>query len=48
MNYTTLQHHIADQIIDGVFCVVASGLMDKKKGMKLLLRLFPKLFHLEM
>ncbi|KAI3655769.1 hypothetical protein MP638_007558 [Amoeboaphelidium occidentale] len=45
MNYTALQHDLADQILDGVFCLVSSGLMDYEKGMKLLLRLFPKLLH---
>ncbi|KAI3655323.1 hypothetical protein MP638_002386, partial [Amoeboaphelidium occidentale] len=31
MNYTALPHYLADQIIDGVFCAVASGLMDYEK-----------------
>jgi hypothetical protein len=44
MNYTALQYDLADQILDDVFCLVASGLMDYEKGMKLL-RLFPKLLH---
>jgi hypothetical protein len=47
MNYTTLQHDLADQILDGVFCVVDSGLMDYEKDTTLLLRMFPQLFHLE-
>ncbi|KAI3655522.1 hypothetical protein MP638_003118, partial [Amoeboaphelidium occidentale] len=47
MNYTALQHDMADQIIDGVFCVVASGLMDYEKCREHVLRLFPKLFHWE-
>jgi hypothetical protein len=47
MNYTALQHNIANQIVGGIYCVVASGLMDYEKGLEHVLRLFPKLLHWE-
>ncbi|KAI3655166.1 hypothetical protein MP638_006152, partial [Amoeboaphelidium occidentale] len=42
MDYKTLQHEQANQIIYGVFCLVALGSMDYEKGTEHIARLMQK------